>query len=77
MKTKKTGIIAIIAIALLAGWNIVQEKDNVQLSDLALENLEALAGCEVNGWMSGNYHITIYSGCAWNCSSGGVLSCPI
>ena len=39
MGTKILGVIAFVAIAAAAGWNYQQ----VQLSDLALENAEALA----------------------------------
>lgn len=76
MKKGITGIIAMIAIALLVGWNIVQQKDDVKLSELAMENIDALAGCEVSGWMPGDYRITIYDGYHWSCRSGGVLNCP-
>ena len=42
MGTKILGVIAFAAIAAAAGWNYNQ-KNEVQLSDLALENAEALA----------------------------------
>ena len=44
MKKKILGIIAFAAIAAVAGWNYNQNINNVNLSDLALENVEALAG---------------------------------
>ena len=40
---KLFGIIAIAAIAAAAGWNFSQSQDEVELSDLALANVEALA----------------------------------
>ena len=43
MGTKILGVIAFVAIAAAAGWNYQQNKNEVQLSDLALENAEALA----------------------------------
>ena len=43
MGTKILGVIAFAAIAAAAGWNYQQNKNEVQLSDLALENAEALA----------------------------------
>lgn len=52
------------------------DKGDVKLSELAMENIDALAGCEVSGWMPGDYRITIYDGCHWSCRSGGVLNCP-
>ena len=48
------GVIAFAAIAAVAGWNYQQNKQEVELSDLALENVEALAACEqtVGGTMN-------------------------
>ena len=43
MGTKILGVIAFVAIAAAAGWNYQQNINEVQLSDLALENAEALA----------------------------------
>ena len=43
MGTKILGVIAFVAIAAAAGWNSQQNTNEVQLSDLALENAEALA----------------------------------
>jgi hypothetical protein len=47
MKKKMLGIIAFAAIAAVAGWNYNQNMNNVNLSDLALENVEALANGEI------------------------------
>ena len=43
MGTKILGVIAFAAIAIAADWNYQQNTNEVQLSDLALENAEALA----------------------------------
>ena len=43
MGTNILGVIAFVAIAGAAGWNYQQNTNEVQLSDLALENAEALA----------------------------------
>ena len=43
MGTKILGVIAFVAIAAAAGWNYQQNTNEVQPSDLALENAEALA----------------------------------
>ena len=43
MGTKILGVIAFVAIAAAAGWNYQKNTNEVQLSDLALENAEALA----------------------------------
>lgn len=40
---KLFGIIAIAAIAATAAWNFSQSQNEVELSDLALANVEALA----------------------------------
>lgn len=45
---KLFGIIAIVAIA-AAGWNFNQSKNEVELSDLALANVEALANNQSGG----------------------------
>ena len=52
MGKKIIGVIAFAAIA-AAGWNYQQNKNEVQLSDLALENVEALAWDENKS----NYHL--------------------
>lgn len=42
------GIIAIAAIAAATGWNFSQNQNEVELSDLALANVDALAHDESN-----------------------------
>ena len=49
MKKKVFSFIAFAAIAAVAGWNYNQNMNNVNLSDLALENVEALASGEGDG----------------------------
>lgn len=46
MNKKLVGIIAFAAIAVVAGWNYQQNMDEVELSDVALENVAALAAGE-------------------------------
>ena len=46
---KLFGIMALAAIAAAAGWNFCQNQDKVELSDLALANIEALARNEGSG----------------------------
>lgn len=49
MKKKFFFIFLFAAIAIAAGWNVVQnEKGTVNLSDLALDNIEALAQTETS-----------------------------
>ena len=43
MKKRILGTALLVAIAVAAGWNYQQNKQDVQLSDLALDNVEALA----------------------------------
>lgn len=43
MGKKFLGVIAVVAIAAAAGWNYQQNTNEVELSDLVLENVEALA----------------------------------
>ena len=47
MNKKIIGVIAFAAIAVVAGWGYIQNKQNVVLSDLAMENVEALARYEL------------------------------
>lgn len=51
---KLLGIIAVTALAAAAGWNFRQEQNEVELSELALANVEALANWETDpmypGW---------------------------
>jgi hypothetical protein len=46
MKTKFFSIVFVAAIAVAAAWNVTQSKTEVELSDLALANVEALASEE-------------------------------
>lgn len=43
MKKKVLGTIAFVAVAALAGYNVYTSQNKVKLSDLALNNVEALA----------------------------------
>lgn len=59
MKKKILGIVVMTTIALASGWNIYQNDNNSNFSDLVLGNVEALAnektndmcpnGCTANG----------------------------
>lgn len=52
MKKKLMGIIAVVALAAFAGYNVYTSQNNVRLSNLALNNVEALANnVEENGVM--------------------------
>ena len=51
MKIKKTfGLLAAVAVVAAAGWSYQQSKQYDGLSELAMENVEALATGEDNPW---------------------------
>ncbi|WP_293716711.1 NVEALA domain-containing protein [uncultured Parabacteroides sp.] len=69
---KLFGIIIIAAIAVTAGWNFSQSQNEVELSDLALANVEALARREVGFncfWEDRNY-VLCYNGFGLGCPCG-------
>lgn len=66
MRKKIFGIALMAAIAVTAGWNISQNENQVKLSDLALNNVEALASDESDS-----------SDCRSYCSSDYRYSCII
>lgn len=47
MKKRILSIAFVAVIVVTAGWNFAQSENKVNLSDLALTNVEALAGGEV------------------------------
>lgn len=76
MKKKIFGFIAVAALAVVAGWNYQQDKQNFQLSGLALENVEALAQDEIkNGYAEKNCN-NIDGNISCTCTgSGQILFC--
>ena len=46
IKFSKTGIAVMAVVAVAAAWNINQSENEIKLSDLALDNVEALASGE-------------------------------
>lgn len=48
MKKKVLGIVTAVAVVAIAGVNYLQMNQSVELSDLALANVEALAQGEIN-----------------------------
>ena len=63
MKKKILGIAIIAAIALTAGWNISQSNNEVALSSLTLDNVEALAYGE-------SENCRLCTSC-WSCTPSG------
>lgn len=49
MKKKIFSVVAAVAVVAAAGWSYQQSKQSVELSDLAMENVEALASSEASG----------------------------
>lgn len=83
MKKKIIGITMVMAIALASGWNLIEKEKDITLSNMILNNIEALArgesgdcsgGCADIGWgfreiVRCNCETTGYfSSCArWGC----------
>ncbi|WP_288361125.1 NVEALA domain-containing protein [uncultured Bacteroides sp.] len=63
MKKKLMGLIAIVAVAAVAGYNIYTSQSNVKLSDLALANIEALADPSEGGFDCVNGCVDGGNGC--------------
>ena len=81
MKKHIFGAALLVAIAVAAGWNYQQNKQDVQLSDLALTNVEALASGEGSGdckWRTGHSSVTGWLaicdsyGVGYSCSCGDI-----
>lgn len=79
MKTKLIiGFVAVI-IAFVSSWNIDQKQDEIKLSNMVLQNVEALAqgesnigsctwyGCKMSFYTSCNVYTTL---------NGLIMSCP-
>lgn len=69
MKKKLISAAFVVAIALTAGYNVYNSQNKEALSDLALDNVEALASGEGGGM-----------GCSdackeWSGNSGGGIAC--
>jgi hypothetical protein len=74
MKKRVLGIFIVVAIALVSGWNIIQSKSDVTISDMALENIDALAQ-EVEHLYPGYLYVTHPSFGTVTCSGGGYFYC--
>jgi hypothetical protein len=66
---------AAVAIMAISGWNVSRSMNEPAMSDVALENVEALASGEsildYNIWI-----VTIYTYTYWECEGGGGVYCP-
>ena len=81
MKKRILGAALLVAIAVAAGWNYNQSRNEVPLSDLALANAEALAKGEGSGdckWRTGHSSVTGWIaicdsyGVGYSCSCGDI-----
>lgn len=78
MRKKVFAILIVAVVAIFSSYNIYQSQNAVALSDLALDNVEALAGCEIDGWFGHfEYRVFFMSSCWWDCYEGGAYQCPI
>lgn len=75
MKKKVFGAVALIAIAVAAGWNVQQSNNKVEMSDLTLENIEALASGEGSSDCTRECPYSGYM-CIINFTDGTSISCP-
>lgn len=75
MKKKFIYAVAIVVLAAVAGWNYQQNQEQVAMSDLTLDNIEALASGE------GDYNQKIWEryyrpdGTGYNCTKTGSETC--
>ena len=69
----KTSILLVAAFTLVAGYSVYQSQQKEQMSDIALENVEALADEEIG---KGVWIVTVYSPSYWECKPNGGASCP-
>ena len=49
MKKKVLGVIAVVAVAAIAGYNVYTSQNDVKLADLVLSNVEAVANAKGGG----------------------------
>ncbi|MBO5224853.1 MAG: hypothetical protein J6B46_00345 [Parabacteroides sp.] len=47
MKKQIIKLLAVVAVVAIAGWNYMNSENDVQMSDLTLDNIEALAQGEI------------------------------
>ena len=79
MKKRILGLMAIVVIAAVAAWNVYmsQSKNEMALSDVALENIEALASSESSCCIGSNFQIIAIPG-GWRCENDkGNSCCPV
>ena len=75
MKKKIMYAVACVALAVVAGWNYQQNQKDVAMSDLTLENIEALASGEGSSDCTRECPYSGYM-CIINFTNGTSISCP-
>lgn len=75
MKKKIMYAVACVALAVVAGWNYQQNQKEVAMSDLTLENIEALASGEGSSDCTRECPYSGYM-CIINFTNGTSISCP-
>ena len=71
---KFIGIALIVVAAVTASWNFSLGQNEIELSDLALANVEALALKE-DPWAK--FRVTVHDLHSWTCYEGGISYCPL
>jgi len=71
MKKKFLTLIAVVAVVAIAGWNIIQNRSDNELSDVALANVEALASETIPAPSYNNISQTTPNGIYYICTSPG------
>lgn len=75
MKKKVMYAVVCVALAAVAGWNYQQNQKEVAMSDLTLENIEALASGEGSSDCTRECPYSGYM-CIINFTNGTSISCP-
>lgn len=76
---KKRSIIASFAMLLVAiavVCLVFTKSNNRNTSSVTKSNIEALAGCEVVGYIVGGWDVMKITRCHWICYPGGSDDCP-
>lgn len=76
MKKKFLSISLVVAMAIIASFNIIVNDQENRLEGISLANIEALAGPEVSV-PTGNYYITDVTATSHKCHTGGPFSCDL
>ncbi|WP_455628554.1 NVEALA domain-containing protein [Parabacteroides chinchillae] len=76
MKKKLLSVVAVAMIAVAAAWNVNENKNEITLSDLTLDNVEALAAREVGDGTFQDYAIRVPKPeGGYSCSGIGIIIC--